>query len=206
VRALRGSGADRPGGFSMPNGRSVAVAAMSLRMCLHHAHVRAHLRREALAALDVVGELVEARAGGRQHDGVARPGEASRPAPPPRRACPAFPPAPAAPASARSIRAASRRSAAPRDSGRRRAAGAARSPAPCRRRRRSARRAAEALGARPSSPDRRALGIVDVQHAARFPDPLHPVRQAFEAGQRCQHRVARSSPPRTRAPAPASAF
>src|SRR5512140_2841601 len=72
VRGWRGSAPIERGPRASAGAGSVAVAAMSLRMGLPPAEVRAHLRGEALAALDVVRELVEARAGRRQHDGVAR--------------------------------------------------------------------------------------------------------------------------------------
>ena len=47
--------------------------------------------------------------------------------------------------------------------------------------------AVEAVERRARRGDRRALRVVDEQHAARLGDPLHPVRQALESRERGQH-------------------
>ncbi len=169
--------------------------------------VRAHARREALAALDVVGELVEARAGRRQHDGVAGLRRASSPRATAASSVPGVSTGTAAPSSAardpRRVAADQQHGAAVRVDRRRSGAKSWPLPSPP---------AISTTGRpRPSSADARrrdgrALRVVDEQDAGRLGDPLHPVRQALEARQRARAPAARSSRPPTSSASAASAL
>src|SRR5437899_1490007 len=183
VRGLRGKAPSDPKTFNTPNGRSAAVIAASLRMGVL-AEVRADEIDEARAPLDVVGELVEARARRRQQHRIAglrqadrardRGGERSDAfdgrARPGKRAL-----------DHRRIASDEKHRTAMRIDGsaqRREVlplAIAARDEhhASAEARERDARRC-----------DRRALRIIDEQYAANFGDALHPMRQALERGDR----------------------
>src|SRR6185295_11514903 len=71
ARGLRGCAAVKPISFSMPNGGATGALASPLGMTRHRLVIGAgaNLRGEALAALYIVGELIEACAGRRQHHG-----------------------------------------------------------------------------------------------------------------------------------------